>query len=165
MNDSEKPEDSKQEIWDDAHTWLNESHPEMTRGCAGRSCSNRVPAPHLGSITFHIPQDFGVRVVLLGRRLLAESQFFRPSHSLDSLRLKRPAAYGPGHLRTGPSGDKRRTPHFTVPISPQCPQEIGLLTLPVFQGVAVSSERFSQLHPARNVAELVGSPLLRGSLE
>ncbi len=50
-------------------------------------------------------------------------------------------------------------------VSPQCPQEISLLTLPVFQGAAVSSERFSQSLPPRNVAELGGSPPLRGSLE
>ncbi len=45
---------------------------------------------------------------------------------------------------------------------PQCPQEISLLTLPVFQGAAVSSERFSQSLPPRNVAELGGSPPLGG---
>ncbi len=50
-------------------------------------------------------------------------------------------------------------------VSPQCPQEISLLTLPVFQCAAVSSERFSQSLPPRNVAELGGSPPLRGSLE
>ncbi len=50
-------------------------------------------------------------------------------------------------------------------LSPQCPQEISLLTLPVFQGAAVSSERFSQSLPPRNVAELGGSPPLRESLE
>ncbi len=33
------------------------------------------------------------------------------------------------------------------------------------QGAAVSSERFSQSLPPRNVAELGGSPPLRGSLE
>ncbi len=37
-------------------------------------------------------------------------------------------------------------------------REISLLTLPVFQGAAVSSERFSQSLPHRNVAELRGSP-------
>ncbi len=52
-----------------------------------------------------------------------------------------------------------------VPVSPQCPQEISLLTLPVFQGAVVSSEHFSQSLPPRNVAELGGSPPLRGSLE
>ncbi len=52
-----------------------------------------------------------------------------------------------------------------MPVSPQCPQEISLLTLPVFQGAAVSSERFSQSLAPRNVAELGGSPPLRGSLE
>ncbi len=35
-------------------------------------------------------------------------------------------------LRAGPSGEERCTPHYTVPVSPQCPQEISLLTLPVF---------------------------------
>ncbi len=36
--------------------------------------------------------------------------------------------------RTGegePSGEERCTPHYTVPVSPQCPQEISLPTLPV----------------------------------
>ncbi len=61
-------------------------------------------------------------------------------------------------MRAGPSGEERCTPHYTVPVSPQCPQEISLLTLPVFQGAAVSSERFSQSLPHRNVAELRGSP-------
>ncbi len=68
-------------------------------------------------------------------------------------------------MRAGPSGEERCTPHYTVSVSPQCPLEINLLTLPVFQGAAVSSERFSQSLPPRNVAELGGSPPLRGSLE
>ncbi len=71
----------------------------------------------------------------------------------------------PGLVRAGPSGEERCTPHYMVPVSPQCPQEISLLTLPVFQGAAVSSECFSQSLPPRNVAELGGSPPLRGSLE
>ncbi len=33
-------------------------------------------------------------------------------------------------MRAGPSGEERFTPHYTVPVSPQCPQEISLLTLP-----------------------------------
>ncbi len=74
-----------------------------------------------------------------------------PSFSLDSLRLERPDANGPGFLRAGPSGEEWCTPHHTVPVSCQCPQEIGLLILPVFQGAAVSSERFSQALPPRNV--------------
>ena len=52
--------------------------------------------------------------------------------------------------------EERYTPHYTVPVSPQCPQEIDLPTLPVFQGAAVSGERFSQLLPG-NVAVLRGS--------
>ncbi len=68
-------------------------------------------------------------------------------------------------LLTSPSGEERCKPHHTEPVSPQCPQEISLLTLPVFQGAAVSSERFSQSLPPRNVVELGGSPPFRGSLE
>ncbi len=71
----------------------------------------------------------------------------------------------PGLMRAGPSGEERGTPHYTVPVCPQRPQEIGLLTLPVFQGAAVSRERFSQFLPPGNVAELRGSPPLWGSLE
>ncbi len=69
-------------------------------------------------------------------------------------------------MRVGPSGEERSTPHYTVPVSSQCPHEISLLTLPVFQGAAVSSEHFSQSLPPRNVAELRGSsPPFLGSLE
>ncbi len=102
----------------------------------------------------------GVRVALPGRRRICG-----PSFLLDSLRLERPGANGPGLLRASPSGEERYTPHHTVPVSPQCPQEIDLLTLPVFQGTAVSSEHFSQSLPPRNVAELGCLPPLRGSLE
>ncbi len=92
----------------------------------------------------------------------ADHQFQKEKE--NSLRLDCPDANGPGLLRAGPSGKERCTLHHTVLIS-QCPQEISLLTLPVFQGAAVSSERFSQSLPPRNVAELGGSPPLRGSLE
>ncbi len=56
---------------------------------------------------------------------------------------------------------------YTVSVSPQCPQEIGLPTLPrmVFQGAAISSEHTSQFLPPGNAAELRCSPPLRGSLE
>ncbi len=70
----------------------------------------------------------GVRVALLGRRRIC-----KPSFLLDSLWLERPDTNGPELLRDGPSGEERYTPHHMVPVSPQCPQEIGLLTLPVFQ--------------------------------
>ncbi len=42
----------------------------------------------------------------------------------NSLRLECPDANGPGLLRAGPSGEEWSTPHYTVPVSPQCPQEI-----------------------------------------
>ncbi len=73
---------------------------------------------------------------------------FQKKRKENSLRLECPDANGPGLLRAGPSGEKRCTQHHTVPVSPQCPQEISLLTLPVFQGAVVSSERFSQSLPA-----------------
>ncbi len=65
----------------------------------------------------------------------------------------------------GPSGEEQCT-HHMVPVSPQCPQETVLLTLPppVLQGTAVSSERISQ-HPPGNVAALGGSLPRRMSLE
>ncbi len=100
-----------------------------------------------GSLVF-LRDDAGLRTVVSNRRLLRQSW-----------------CYSPGLMRAGPSGEERCTPHYTVLVSPQCPQEISRLTLPVFQGAAVSSERFSQSLPLRNVAELGGSPPLRGSLE
>ncbi len=122
--------------------------------------SNSVPAPHSRNVTSRTPQNVVVRVALPGRKWICG-----PSFSLVSLWLERPDANGPGLLRAGPSGEERCTLHHTVPVSPQCPQEIGLLTLPVFQGAAVSSERFSQSLPLRKVVELGGLPPLWGSLE
>ncbi len=70
-------------------------------------------------------------------------------------------------MRVGPAGEEWRTRRYTVPVSPQCPQEIGLPTLPrtVFQGAAISSEHTSQFLPPGNVTELRCSPPLRGSIE
>ncbi len=67
----------------------------------------------------------------------------------------------------GPSEEERRTPWYTVPVSPQCPQEIGLPTLPlmVLQGAAISSEHTSQCFPPVSTTDLRGSPPLQGSLE
>ncbi len=78
----------------------------------------------------------------------------RPSFLLDSLWLERPDACGSGLLRAGPSGKERCTPHHSVPVSPHCPQEIGLPTLPpaVLQGAAVSSERFSVSSAQKHIA-------------
>ncbi len=92
-----------------------------------------------------LKDDVGLRTVVSNRRLLRQS-----------------CCHGPGLMKAGPSGEEQSTPHYTVPVSPQCPQEISLLTLPVFQGAAVSSEHFSQSLPPGNVAELRGSPPLLG---
>ncbi len=97
----------------------------------------------------------------LGRGLRNLSRICGPSFRLRSPRPRSPGVHGPGLMRAGPSGEERCTPHYMVPVSPQCPQEISLPT----QGAAVSSDRFSQLFPPGNVAELRGSPPLRGSLE
>ncbi|MCI4395880.1 hypothetical protein PGIGA_G00197280 [Pangasianodon gigas] len=80
--------------------------------------------------------------------------------------LRSPDASGPGLSRAGPSGAERCTPHHTVPVSPQCPREVDLPTLPpmVLQGAAVSGEHFS-LFPPGNVAVLGGSLPLRRSPE
>ncbi len=59
---------------------------------------------------------------------------------------------------------ERYTPHYTVPIFPLCPQENVLPTLPVFQGAAISRERFSH-SLLRNVAVLGGFLPLWRSLE
>ncbi len=67
----------------------------------------------------------------------ADHHFQKKKEKENSLRLECPDANAPGLLRAGPSGEERYTLDHTVPVSPQCPQEIGLLTLPVFQGAAV----------------------------
>ncbi len=89
---------------------------------AGRSSPNCAPAPYSGNVTSHTRQN--------------RSQSYAPGPEtdlrIDSLRPERPDANGPGLVRAGPSGEERCTPHYTVPVSPQCPQEISLLTLPVF---------------------------------
>ncbi len=70
-------------------------------------------------------------------------------------------------MRVAPTGVEQRSPQRTVPVSPQCPQEIDLPTLPliVSQGAVVSSEHTSQSLPPGNVGELRCSPPLRGSLQ
>ncbi len=132
-----------------AQCYLSSSEEEQPQSCSSSSFKQ-----------CHFRIRVRVRVALPSRRRICGSSFL-----LHSLRLDRPDANGPGLLRAGPSGEERSTPHYMVPVSPQSPQEIGLLTLPMFQGVVVSSEHFSQSLPPRNVAELGGSAPLRGSLE
>ncbi|KAL0198303.1 hypothetical protein M9458_006843, partial [Cirrhinus mrigala] len=69
-----------------------------------------------------------------------------------------PDHHGPGPLRAAPTGEEQGASHSTV-------SEINLPTLPVFQGVVVSSEPTPQTLPPGNVAELGSSPPLRWSLE
>ncbi len=82
-------------------------------GAVVRSGPNRAPAPHSRNVTSRTPHNFGVRVALPGRRRICG-----PSFSLDSLRLERLDANGPGLLRAGPSEEERCTLHHTMPVSP-----------------------------------------------
>ncbi len=86
----------------------------------------------------------GVRVTLPGRRRICGSIVFGQNALMPMVQA----------LRAGPSGEERCTPHYTVPVSPQCPQEISLLTLPVFQGAAFSSERFSSAQKCSGAGRL-----------
>ncbi len=141
----ERPDANGPGPWGPAPLGKNRS--KYTRGQSQETVLLGPACADSGSLVF-LRDDAGLRTVVSNRRLLRQSW-----------------CQGPGLVRAGPSGEERCTPHYTVPVSPQCPQEISLLTLPVFQGAAVSSERFSQSLPPRNVAELGGSPPLRGSLE
>ncbi|KAI2645709.1 Gag-Pol polyprotein [Labeo rohita] len=77
--------------------------------------------------------------------------------SRRSLRPNGPDAIS-GMLRAAPTREERVAPHYTVSVSPRCPQEASLLPLPGLQGAMVSSE------PADVADTGCSSPLL-GSLE
>ncbi len=68
-------------------------------------------------------------------------------------------------MRAGSSGEERRTPHYTVPVSPQCPQEISLLPCQCSRAQRSPASASRSLFRPVNVAKLGGSPPLRGSLE
>ncbi len=63
-------------------------------------------------------------------------------------------------MRAGPSEEQRGTLHYIVPVYPQCPQEISLLTLPVVgpQQATVMEQEVSSL--LRNEAIEVVPPVL-----
>ncbi len=94
----------------------------------------------------------GVRVTRPGRRRICGSIVFGQNALMQGLEgrpLWGRAVYTALHgarLSSVPSGDQSANPASV-------------------QGAAVSSERFSQSLPPRNVAELGSSPPLRGSLE
>ncbi|KAI2647005.1 hypothetical protein H4Q32_030822 [Labeo rohita] len=103
----------------------------------------------------------GWGVIMSGRSargLWGSRHFTGHLNCLEMLAMSQenPDSYGPGILRAGPSGEERGPLHSTVPISPLCPWEISLPTLPVLQGAAVSSEPTPQSLPPGNVAELGG---------
>ncbi len=107
----------------------------------GRSSPNRFPAPHSINVSYRTLQNFGVGVALPGQRLICG-----PPFSLDSLRLERPDANGPGLLRAGPSGEERCTQHHMVPLSPQCPRSANPDSVPGCSGLqrALLSDSSSQ---------------------
>ncbi len=125
----------------------------------GRSPRLKISSRAIFSQLGHLP-------LKLGRSPLGKWRIWGLSFSIKRLRSKGPDAFGPGHLRAGPSGDEWYTPRYTVPVSPQWPQEIVQLPLPppVLQGTAISSEFFSQLPPG-NVVVLRGSLPLKKCLE
>ncbi len=141
----------------------------------GRSDYTRGQSPETGSLSRHLavweplpsmshrvlPAGFGFTSLVF----LGDDAGLRTVTSIGDFGWCSPGAHCPGLMRVGPAGEERRTPRYTVPVSPQCPQEIGLPTLPVFQGAAVSSEHTSQSLPPGNVAEPRCSPPLRGSLQ
>ncbi|KAI2649255.1 Transposon Ty3-G Gag-Pol polyprotein [Labeo rohita] len=71
----------------------------------------------------------------------------------------------PGPPRAAPTGEERVTPHYTVSVSPQCPQEVDLLFLPRLQDTTASDELLPWISPPGNVAEPGCSSPPRGSLE
>ncbi len=89
-----------------------------------RGCWAEQPQPCSGSLFkerhFSYSPEFWSQSGAPGPDASSSRQICGPSFSLDSLRLKRPAAYGPGLLRAGPSGEERHTLQYTVPISHQC---------------------------------------------
>ncbi len=142
-----------------------------------RSDYTRGQSPETGSLSRHLavweplpsvshrvlPAGFGFTSLVF----LGDDAGLRTVASIGDFGWGSPGAHCPGLMRAGPAGEERSTPRYMVPVSPQCPQEIGLPTLPhmVFQGAAVSSEHTSQSLPPGNVAELRCSPPLRGSLQ
>ncbi len=130
-------------------------------------------APHIGRprkrVLLPVLPCGGAEAVskALGRGPRSLSRICGPSFRQRGLWPRSPDVYGPGLMRVAPSGVEWHPPQCTVPVSPQCPQEIDLLTLPrtVFQGAAISSKHSSQFLSPGNVAELGCLPPLRGSLE
>ncbi|KAI2651173.1 Retrovirus-related Pol polyprotein from transposon 17.6 [Labeo rohita] len=98
---------------------------------------SRVPAPHTGRL-----KSKASLLVLLRSRTETSGARSRGLRSrgptcgsccrLRSPRRSGPDHYGSGPLRAAPTGEERGAPHSTVSVSPQCPQETVLLTLPVF---------------------------------
>ncbi len=74
-----------------------------------------------------------------GRGLRSQRQTCGPFFRLGRHRPQSPDVHGPGLMGVAPSVEKQCTPQHTVPVSPQCLQEIGLAILPlmVLQGAAI----------------------------
>ncbi len=80
----------------------------------------------------HAPMwtGFAKEAMLTVKRLWSQRSIWGPSFWLRSLRQRSPDGCVPGFLRVAPAGEERCTPHYTVPVSPQCPRKTELLTLP-----------------------------------
>ncbi|KAI2646500.1 Transposon Ty3-G Gag-Pol polyprotein [Labeo rohita] len=83
----------------------------------------------------------------------------------------------PGPPRAAPTGEERVTPHYTVSVSPRCPREVSLLSLPMLQGTTEpgcsspprgSLEQLARQSPVGlplQVSELVVQSIPEASLE
>ncbi|KAI2645959.1 Retrovirus-related Pol polyprotein from transposon 17.6 [Labeo rohita] len=71
----------------------------------------------------------------------------------------------PGLLRAAPIREQRVAPLYTVSVSPRCPREVSLLSLPALQGTTASGECRSRISPPGLVAERGRLSPPRGSLE
>ncbi len=139
-------------------------------GLLGGSSPLRKPAPHIGRHRNRVlplvcpHREAEVRGDILCRGPLDRNRICGPLFRLEIPWRRSPDVCGAELLRAAPTWMQRCPPHHMVPVSPQCPQGIGLLTLPVFQGTAVPSERLSQFFPPAGVVELRSLPPLRRSL-
>ncbi len=110
----------------------------LTQGAAGESSPCRVLVPHIGKLRKRALPPVRLRVGGVGvvRRVHGQrppslSRICGPFFRLGSLRPRSPDICGPGLMRVAPAGVEQRSPQRTVPVSPQCPQEIDLPTLPL----------------------------------
>ncbi len=114
-------------------------------GLLGGSSPLRKPAPHIGRHRNRVlplmrpHREAEVRGDILCRGPLDRNRICGLLFRLEIPWRRSPDVCGAELLRAAPTWMQRCPPHHMVPVSPQCPQGIGLLTLPVFQGTQRAS--------------------------